>query len=118
MIAAFILIIHFCATVYAFVKYRKEGIGEGLLAVAFVVIIFSVGWTVTTMISKVIFPTTLVAGWVARLQGSPISRAIAKELTVDTVSLLLLTLGEAVFYYFYLQGGKGKVKTNRQEGGG
>lgn len=118
MIAALILIVHFCAAVYAFVNYRKEGNGEGFLAVAFVVIIFSVGWTITTMASRFVFPTTLVSQWVAHLQSSPLSRTIAKELTVDTFSLLLLTLGEAVFYYFYLQAGEVKEKTNRQEGRG
>jgi hypothetical protein len=113
MIAAIILLIHFLAGVYAFVKYKKEGIGEGLLAAAFVVIIFSVGWTMTTMISKLVYPSTLAASWVAQLQGTRLSRLLAKELTIDTFSLVLLTFGELVFYYYYLQSGKSRGKQNQ-----
>ncbi len=115
MIAAFILLIHFIAAVYAFVKYKKEGIGEGFLAAAFVVIIFSVGWTISTMISKIIFPSDLVGRWVTHLQGSQLSRMVAKELTIDTFSLFLLTIGEVVFYYFYLELGSRQGKPKQQE---
>lgn len=117
MIAAFIFLIHFGAAVYTFFKYRKEGTGEGLLAAAFVVIIFSVGWTISTMLSKLIFPTELANLWIAGLQGSRISRLFAKELTVDTCALVLLTLGEIVFYYFYLRSGDESGKRKQQDGG-
>ena len=115
MIAAFILVIHFIAAMYAFAKYRKDGIGEGLLAAAFVVIIFSVGWTISTMISKIVFPSDLVGRWVTRLQGSQLSRLFAKELTIDTFSLVLLTIGEIVFYYFYLESGEKHGKQKQRE---
>jgi hypothetical protein len=103
MIAALIFVGHFVICLYAFAKYKKEGIGEGLLAVAFVVIIFSVGWTISTMISKVIFPSSLAAQWIVDLQGSRIAKLIAKELTIDTFSLVLLTISEGFFYYFYFR---------------
>ncbi len=117
MIAAIIFLIHFLAGVYAFVKYKKEGIGEGLLAAAFVVIIFSVGWTMSTMISKLLYPSTLAASWVAQLQGTRLSRLLAKELTIDTFSLVLLTFGELVFYYYYLQSGTSGGKQNQEKSG-
>jgi len=106
MIAAFIFIIHFMAALYAFLKYKKEGLGEGFLAVAFVAIVFSVGWTITTIVSKAVFPSKLVGRWIAHLQADQFSRMLAKELTMDTFSLVLLTIGEAVFYYFYLRSGR------------
>ena len=106
MIAAFIFLLHIFAAVYAFMKYKKEGLGEGLLAVAFVVIVFSVGWTMSTMVSKLVFPDTLVTSWIAQLQETRLSRMVAKELTIDTFALVLLAIGEAVFYYFYLQTGE------------
>jgi hypothetical protein len=115
MIAAFIFLIHFFIAVYAFVKHKKDGMGEGLLAAAFVVIIFSVGWTISTMVSKVFFPSDLVAKWIIHLQGSQLSRLFAKELTIDTFSLLLLTLCEAVFYYFYLGSGREQGKQKHRE---
>lgn len=116
MIAAFIFVIHFVAAVYAFLRYKKEGMGEGFLAVAFVVIIFSVGWTISTMISKVVFPNELVRHWIEGLQGSYYSRLLAKELTIDTFSLVLLTLGEIIFYYFYLRSGDDQGKPQLQDG--
>ncbi|HEY6951396.1 MAG TPA: hypothetical protein VI758_03250 [Bacteroidota bacterium] len=105
MIAAVIFLVHFAAMIYAFSKYKKDGISEGWLAVAFVVIIFSVGWTVSTMVAKLMFPTAIVGRWVSQLQATHIERLFAKELTVDTFSLILLTAGELVFYYFYLRPG-------------
>ncbi len=108
MINASILVLHGVAALYAFFRSRKEGIGEGLLAVAFVVIIFAVGWTLSTMISKIVYPSALAAEWIAQLQQTRVSRAIAREISVDTFSLTLLTLGEIVFYYYYLKGGKRK----------
>lgn len=116
MIAALIFLIHFGAAVYAFLKFKKEGIGEGWLAVAFVVIIFSVGWTVTTMVAKIIYPSDLVARWVSQLQATRVERTFAKELTIDTFSLILLTVGEAVFYYFYLGTGKDSERSKINEG--
>ncbi len=113
MIAALILIVHGAACVYAFFRYRKEGIGEGILAVAFVIIIFSVGWTITTMLAKLVYPYGLVEQWISALQGSHLSRLFAKELSIDTFSLLLLTIAESFFYYYYLrsEGGPETKKT-------
>jgi hypothetical protein len=108
MVAGLIFLIHIFAAIYAFAKYKKEGIGEGLLAVTFVVIIFSVGWTISTMVAKLVFPSTLVSSWITRLQETQISRMVAKELTIDTFSLVLLAIGEGLFYYFYLQTGEQK----------
>ncbi len=115
MIAAVILTAHLAACIYAFLRYRKEGVGEGILAAAFVIIIFSVGWTIATMVAKLVYPTQLVGQWIAALQGSYTSRLFAKELSIDTFSLILLTVAESFFYYYYLrsegkQGGK-KLKT-------
>ncbi len=108
MVAALIFLIHIVAAIYAFLKYKKEGMGEGLLAAAFVVIIFSVGWTISTMVAKLVFPSTLVSGWISQLQETRLSRMVAKELTIDTFSLVLLSIGEGLFYYFYLQTGEQK----------
>ena len=111
MIAAAILIVHLAACIYAFIAFKKEGIGEGVLAAAFVVIIFSVGWTITTMLAKLVYPYQLVGRWVEGLQGTATSRFLAKELTIDTFALVLLTVGECFFYYYYLRSGKTPVTT-------
>ncbi len=115
MIDGFIFALHFAACVYGFFRYRKEGMSEGILAVAFVVIIFSVGWTITTMLVKLVYPDQLVQEWIRNLQGSTFSRLIAKELRLDTFSLVILTIGEVFFYYLYLRPagrkGMGKAET-------
>lgn len=55
MIAAVIFALHAIFMVYAFITYKKESIGEGLVAVAFVGIIFAVGWTIATMLTNLLF---------------------------------------------------------------
>lgn len=88
MIAATIFVLHGLAAVYAFVsRFRKEGPMEGALALAFVVIIFSVGWTVATLIASLIFSPQGLAPWLDR----------------NTISLVLVTIGEASFYALYLR---------------
>jgi hypothetical protein len=111
MIDAAIFVLHVAACVYAFLRYKKEGISEGVLAVAFVVVIFSVGWTITTMLAKIVYPYQLVQEWVRNLQGTVLSRRLARELSMDTFSLIVLTVGEVFFYYFYLRSGGKKEET-------
>lgn len=118
MIAAFVLIVHGIAALYAFLRYKKNGISEGFIAVGFVVIIFSVGWTISTMVCKLVFPTEFIARWLSGLPDSVLARQLSKEFTVDTCSLVLLTLGEIVFYYFYLKSGDDSRKQDRNQHGG
>ena len=114
MIAALIFLLHFIGCIYAFAKYKKEEVSEGLLAVAFVIIIFSVGWTISTMISKIIYPDDLSARWVQSLQGTYFSRLLSKEITIDTFSLILLTIGEAIFYRYCLRSEATKVEPEKK----
>ncbi len=88
MIAAIIFVIHLLAAVYAFVTRKKEGgIGEGLLAVAFFAIIFSVGWTISTMLTSLAVDPEGIATWLDR----------------DALALAVLTIAEGFFYYFLLR---------------
>ncbi|MBI3006192.1 MAG: hypothetical protein HYY49_12370 [Ignavibacteriales bacterium] len=103
MLAAALLILHAAAALYAFLKYKKESTNEGLLAVAFFAILFAVGWTISTTLMNQLFNTELVSSWYASPSGSTFTTLAKKELNRDTVSLLVLTAGEIVFYYFYLR---------------
>ena len=51
------------------------------------VVIFSVRWTITTLILQIVVPPEGL--------GSGLDR--------DSLSLLMLTAGEGIFYYFYLK---------------
>jgi hypothetical protein len=69
-------------------RWQEEGVKEGMLGVIFMGLIFFVGWSMASFIIKVTMP----AG------------GIAKAFDNDAAALTLLTIAEAVFYYFYFKG--------------
>jgi hypothetical protein len=97
MVTLFVFYIHTIAVVYAFTdQYQKEGIGAGTLAVAFMAIIFSIGWSISTFVLKYLMS----------------EKGFGIYLNRDAMSLALLTIGEGVFYYFYLKGAVKKKTTS------
>jgi hypothetical protein len=116
MVSAFIFALHFLAAVYIFLRYKKTSLSDALLAVAFVGIIFAVGWTIATMLINLLFSIRWFTDWYWQPLESHTWWIIRKELNPDTLSLLLLTSGEIVFYRFYFHAEKKKEKTplNRQ----
>jgi hypothetical protein len=101
MVAAFIFILHFLLVVFAFIKYKKESIGEGFLAIAFVGIVFAVGWTIAAILTNLLFAPEWFIKWYWQPLDSWFWRTIRKEISRDTISLLILTAMETAFYYFY-----------------
>jgi hypothetical protein len=78
-----IFYLHVIAAVAVFTKrWQEGGIGEGLLGVAFVLLIFGVGWSITT----------IIVGWFMTPEG------FGPLLNRDASALLLLTLLEVIFY--------------------
>jgi hypothetical protein len=104
MVAAFILFLHGIVAIAAFFVYRKEGTSGGWLSVAFVAIVFSVGWVIATMLTNLIFLPEFFVQWYYQPLESHFWMIVRKELNRDTISLLLLTLGEWGFYYLYFGG--------------
>ncbi len=89
MIEVGIFYIHTLAAIAAFTRrWQDEGLGEGILGVAFMGLIFSVGWTISTFCVRFLTP----------------EKGFSRLFDRDALSLILLTIGEAVFYYFYLKG--------------
>jgi hypothetical protein len=89
MIPLLVFYVHVIFITAAFTtRWQKGGLGEGILAVFFVGLIFFVGWSMATFLIKLLL--------------SP--RGLGGVLDRDAVSLLLLTCAEGVFYYFYLRG--------------
>ncbi len=115
MIAAFIFILHIILIIYAFIRFKKEGIGEGFLAVAFIAIIFAVGWTIATIITNLLFSVSWIEKWYWQPVNTWFMARIRKEFSRDTISLLMLTICEIIFYYFFFITGKGK-KTDDSSG--
>jgi hypothetical protein len=97
MVTLFVFYIHTIAAVYAFTdQCQEEGVGAGTLAVAFMAIIFSVGWSISTFVLKYLIT----------------EKGFGIYLNRDAISLAILTIGEAVFYYFYLKGSVKKKTTS------
>jgi hypothetical protein len=114
MTAGFIFLLHIVLVVFVFIKYKKESIGEGFLAIAFVGIIFAVGWTIAAILTNILFTPEWFIKWYWQPLDSWVWRKVRKEISRDTISLLFLTAMEIVFYYFYIlteqKQGDGKKK--------
>ena len=120
MAAAFIFILHITVAVYAFFSRKKTGgLSEGLLAVAFIGIVFAVGWTIATMLTNLLFTPEFFIKWYYHQTDSLLLRTLRKEINRDTISLLILSFGEVGFYYLFLKDGhekEGKSETDRKKG--
>ena len=116
MAAAFIFLLHVCAVMYAFITRRRAGgMSEGLLAVAFLGIVFAVGWTIATVLTNLLFTPEFFIKWYYHQTDSQFLRTLRKELNRDTISLLLLTFGEVGFYYVFLRASDEKSQEPQAE---
>ncbi len=95
MVTLFVFYLHTIGAAYGFTQqWQEEGAGAGALVVAFMAIIFSVGWSISTFILKYLID----------------EKGLGLYFNRDAISLTILTIAEGVFYYFYLRGTKkGKV---------
>jgi len=88
MITLFIFYLHTLAAVAFFTKrWQETDWKEGLLGVGFLALIFSVGWSITTFLLKLVMEEKGFGFWFDR----------------DTASLALLAITEAIFFYFQLK---------------
>ena len=100
MIELFVFYVHIIAVVTMFTKrWQEEGLSEGFLVVLFMALIFFVGWSITTFLMKLLMSKIGLGMWLDR----------------DGASLLLLTAGEIVLYYFYLRGEGREPPTEKEE---
>ncbi len=95
MITLFIFYVHTVAAVALFTKRWQDGDAkEGLLAVAFLLLIFSVGWSISTVIVKAFVDEKGFGPWMDR----------------DAMSLMLLAIFEAILYYMQTRRKKRKIQ--------
>ena len=86
MVTAFIFFIHFIFAIYIFTKkWQEESITQAWMNVGLIIILFSVGWTITGMIAKLIMN----------------QKGFGVFFDRDAFSLVLLTIIEFFFYRFY-----------------
>ncbi len=88
MVTLFIFYIHVVAAVALFTKrWQESNWKEGLLSVGFLILIFSVGWSISTFILKLFVEPKGFGIWLDR----------------DALSLLLLTFLESIFFSFQIR---------------
>jgi hypothetical protein len=100
MIELFIYYAHVVAIAVMFTRYwQEEGVAEGFMAVFFMALIFFVGWSITTFLMKLTME----------------EKGFGEFFNRDAAALLLLTIGEAILYYFYLRDDKWKKERRGNE---
>lgn len=88
MIPVFVFWLHITAAVYLFSKkYYEETLGEALLSLAFAAIIFTAGWTLSSFI------VNFTIGF----------KGLSRTFNGDSLSLILLTVLEIIFYHFWFK---------------
>ncbi|MGE5402393.1 MAG: hypothetical protein ACM3S2_18510 [Ignavibacteriales bacterium] len=86
MITAFIFFIHLVFITVIFTqKWQTESLSAAWLNVGLIIILFSVGWSITGMIAKALMDT----------------KGFGLYFDRDTFSLFLLSIAEFVFYKIY-----------------
>jgi len=86
MISAFLFFVHLIFLLVIFTKkWQTESVSSGLTNSALIIILFSVGWSVTGMLAKFLMEKEGFGLYFDR----------------DTFSLALLTIAEFFFYRFY-----------------
>ncbi len=117
MVAVFIFCLHIIVAVVVFIREKRNGgLSEGILAVAFMGIIFAVGWTISTMLTNLLFTPEAFVKWYYAPTDSLLLKVLRQELNQDTISLLILTLGEVGFYYLFFGKSKEPEKDAKSEG--
>jgi hypothetical protein len=94
MITLFVFYVHTIAAVTIFTRrWQESGWGDGILGVGFLALIFSVGWSITTFFLKIVIDEKGFGVWLDR----------------DALSLLLLAVMEAVFFYVQMKRKQKKI---------
>ena len=106
MISAAIFLLHGILAVVLGVRGWRKTRADATLGVALVVLVFAVGWTLSTFVTNLAWPERGVGILIDDWRDSELKRFLYREIQSDTASLLLLTMGELPFYIFYLRKGK------------
>ncbi len=97
MIPVLIFWMHITAGVYLFVKtYYEETLGEAFLLIGFAAIIFTAGWTFSSFLVRLVFG----------------AEGVSAILNDDSLSLILLTIIEAIFYRVWFRRPKDQSGTS------
>ena len=91
MVSAIIFSGHLIFVLYIFTKkWQDESLSTAFINLALIVILFTVGWSISTAVVKIFFD----------------SRGLGLHFNADDISLTLLAVVEYFFYKFYYGGEK------------
>lgn len=120
MIAVIIYYLHTLFAMFVFARsFQKDGLLQAILNLAFIVIIFTVGWTITDVFVGLVVsdrgylinvrPGSFLNG-LLRLTGfyEPLGGDTVKLTPRDSTSLIVLTVIEVFFYRFFFSVNKEK----------
>lgn len=86
MVSVLVFFLHAVFAIYILIKTSKQdSIKAGLLNIVFIIIIFSVGWTISTMVVR----------WFVPPEG------FGRDLDADGIALTILAIAEFFFYRKY-----------------
>lgn len=86
MVSALIFCGHLIFILYIFTKkWQDESLSSAFINLALIIILFSVGWSITTSVVKIFFE----------------SKGFGLHFDSDTIALTLLSIIEYFFYRFY-----------------
>lgn len=86
MIEIIIFELHLLGALYAFTKsWQEGGLKDGLMAIAIVLLFFTVGWAITGTVASLIYPDEWNTIYFSQ----------------DTLSLIILAIPEIIFFKFY-----------------
>jgi len=115
LIPVLVFFAHAIFAVWAFAKsFQTDGIVQAFLNVFFIVILFTVGWTISDLLVgflvsdsgyEIMLPTGSVAMFFLKITGfiKVYGNGYGRILPKDSVSLLVLTAIEYFFYKFYFK---------------
>ena len=116
MIAAVIFVVHFVLVGVVGYRARRDGASGITLGVAMVVLLFAIGWTLSTFIIHFLWPDRGIGLLIDSWSDTPLKRLLYREVTTDTASLLLLTVGELFFYGWYFGKESGDPDPSQNDG--
>jgi len=120
LITVIIFYLHTIFAIFVFAKsYQSDGLIQAFLNVIFIIIIFTVGWTLTDVIIGLIISDKgyiinikykSFLDEILRLTGfyKPLGENKVLLTPKDTISLIVLTIIEVFFYRFFYSLGKVK----------
>lgn len=123
MIAVLIFFLHIIFAVYVFSKtYQSDSFMQAILNIAFIIILFSVGWVVSDLVVGLFIssngylidvPVNKFLQFLLKTSGFfiPNNNGTGILQPKDTISLIILTIIEIYFYRFFFKNFDNPVKS-------